>query len=242
MPDEPASRARALCERELVLVDRVRRVERRALAAQVVSVVGHFIGTPLNVIAGRAALIRRDPNPASIEENVHRIEEQVERLAQRMRRLIEYLASTESEIDLRPAGEVMADAVVLTAPIATYRGVSLQTPAEALTDPVDGLYALAVLTNLLSLAVNVAQPGNAVAFTASSEPNGVRFRLVVPGMVPPETRIDRFEPPVEREANEPDTLQAFTLCAALAQKGGGRVEVAAEGSSKSIITFTCPIR
>src|SRR5688500_14674040 len=124
MPDEPASRARALCERELVLVDRIRRAERRALAAQIVSVVGHFIGTPLNVIAGRAALIRRDPNPASIDENVHRIEEQVERLAQRVRRLIEYLAAGESEIDVRTAGEVMADAMVLAAPIATYRGVS----------------------------------------------------------------------------------------------------------------------
>lgn len=242
MPDEPASRSRALCERELVLIDRVRRVERRALAAQIVSVVGHFIGTPLNVIAGRAALIRRDPNPASIEENVHRIEEQVERLAQRIRRLIEYLAAAESEIDLRPAGEVMADAVALTAPIATYRGVSLQTPAEGLSDPVDGLYALAVLTSLLSLAANVAPSGSAVAFGASSEPSCVRFRLVVPGMTPPETRIDRIEPPADREANGPETLQTLTLCSALAQKSGGRVEVAAEGSSKSTITFSCPIR
>jgi signal transduction histidine kinase len=242
MPDEPASRSRALCERELVLIDRVRRVERRALAAQIVSVVGHFIGTPLNVIAGRAALIRRDPNPASIEENVHRIEEQVERLAQRIRRLIEYLAAAESEIDLRPAGEVMADAVALTAPVATYRGVSLQTPAEGLSDPVDGLYALAVLTSLLSLAANVAPSGSAVAFGASSEPSCVRFRLVVPGMIPPETRIDRFEPPADRETNEPETLQTLTLCSALAQKSGGRVEIAAEGSSKATITFSCPIR
>src|SRR5688500_11943662 len=171
MPEEPASRARALCERELVLIDRVRRVERRALAAQIVSVVGHFIGTPLNVIAGRAALIRRDPNPEAIEENVRRIEEQVERLAQRLRRLIEYLAAAEAEIDLRPAGEVMADAVVLAAPIATYRGVSITTPADALTDPVDALYALALLTSLLSLGANLAPRGSAVTFGATSEPN-----------------------------------------------------------------------
>ena len=242
MPDEPASRSRGLCERELVLVDRIRRAERRALAAQIVSVVGHFIGTPLNVIAGRAALIRRDPNPASIDENVHRIEEQVERLAQRVRRLIEYLAAGESEIDVRTAGEVMADAVVLAAPIAAYRGVSLQAPADGLSDPVDSLYALAVLTSLLSLAANVAPIGSAVVFAAVSEPNCVRFRVVVPGMSPPETRIDRFEPPAERERNEPETLQVLTLCSALAQKSGGRVEVSADGSSKSIIAFSCPVR
>ncbi len=242
MPDEPASRSRALCERELVLVDRVRRAERKALAAHIVAVVGHFIGTPLNVIAGRAALIRRDPNPSSVDENVRRIEEQVERLAQRIRKLIEYLGAGEAEIDLRPAGEVMADAVVLAAPIATYRGVSLSTPEEGLTDPVDSLYALAVLTNVLSLAANLAPIGGAIAFAASSEPSGVRFRVVVPGLIPPQTRIDRFEPPADGESNQPETLQALALCSALAQKSGGRVEVAAEGSSKSVITFSCPVR
>lgn len=242
MLDEPASRSRGLCERELVLIDRVRRVERRALAAQIVSVVGHFIGTPLNVIAGRAALIRRDPKPEAIEENVRRIEEQVERLAQRMRRLIEYLAAAESEIDLRPATEVIADAVALAAPIATYRGVSISMPADTITDPVDALYALALLTSLLSLGANLAPIGSTVTFGATSEPNSVRFRVLIPGLVPPETRIDRFEPPVERERNEPDTLQVLTLCSALAQRGGGRLDVAAEGSSKSSITFSCPIR
>jgi signal transduction histidine kinase len=212
------------------------------LAEQVVSVVGHFIGTPLNVIAGRAALIRRDPKPEAIEENVRRIEEQVERLAQRMRRLIEHLASAESEIDLRPTAEVMADALVLAAPIATYRGVTITTPGDTLTDPVDALYALAVLTSLLSLGANLAPTGSAVMFGATSEANFVRFRVLVPGLVPPETRIDRFEPPAERERNEPDTLQILTLCSALAQRSGGRLEVAAEGSGKSSITFSCPVR
>ena len=35
----------------------------RAASARMVSMVGHLIGTPLNVIAGRASLIRTNPTP-----------------------------------------------------------------------------------------------------------------------------------------------------------------------------------
>jgi signal transduction histidine kinase len=241
MTDEPASRSRALCERELVLIDRVRRTERRAIAAQVVSVIGHLIGTPLNVIAGRAALIRRDTAPESIAENVRRIEEQVERLAQRIRKLIDYLGAQQQEIELRSVAEVIADAITLTAPIATYRGVSFNAPSEEQRDPLDGISALTVLTSLLSLAANVAPSGSVVTLSAASEPTNVRFRLIVPGLEAPESRIDRLEPPAERERANADTLQVLSLAAAMAQRHGGRVEVTSEGPGKSSIYFTCAI-
>jgi signal transduction histidine kinase len=241
MTDEPASRSRALCERELVLIDRVRRTERRAIAAQVVSVIGHLIGTPLNVIAGRAALIRRDTTPEGTAENVRRIEEQVERLAQRIRKLIEYLGTEQHEIELRSVAEVISDAITLTAPIATYRGVSFSAPAEEHRDPLDGMSALTVLTSLLSLAANVAPSGSVVVLSAASEPAYVRFRLIVPGLEAPEARIDRLEPPSERERASADTLQVLSLSAAMAQRYGGRVEVTSDGPGRSSIYFTCAI-
>ena len=60
----------------LARLDTLRQAERRAASARMVSVAGHLIGTPLNVIAGRAALIRSNPAPEAVEENVRRIEEQ----------------------------------------------------------------------------------------------------------------------------------------------------------------------
>ena len=63
-----------------------------------VSVAGHLVGTPLNVIAGRAALIRSNPTPEAITENVRRIEEQVDRLSQRIRRLVDYFDLAEPAV------------------------------------------------------------------------------------------------------------------------------------------------
>src|SRR6476620_7657413 len=91
----------------LARLDDLRQAERRAASARMVSVAGHLIGTPLNVIAGRAALIRSNPAPEAIEENVRRIEEQVERLALRIRRLIDYFGLAEPPTELRSVGAVL---------------------------------------------------------------------------------------------------------------------------------------
>src|SRR5213075_1661068 len=90
-------------------LDDLRHAERRAASARMVSVAGHLIGTPLNVIAGRAALIRSNPTPESVEENVRRIEEQVERLAQRIRRLIDYFGMGEPEAGSCSVGDLLEE-------------------------------------------------------------------------------------------------------------------------------------
>src|SRR5258705_2052646 len=93
----------------LARFDELRQAERRAVSARMVSVAGHLIGTPLNVIAGRAALIRTNLAPEAVEENVRRIEEQVERLAQRIRRLIDYFGLAEPGTELRPASDILEE-------------------------------------------------------------------------------------------------------------------------------------
>src|SRR3954469_7511063 len=93
----------------LARLDSLREAERRAASARMVSVAGHLVGTPLNVIAGRAALIRSSATPEAVEENVRRIEEQVERLALRLRRLIDYFGLAEPSIERRTVGEVVEE-------------------------------------------------------------------------------------------------------------------------------------
>src|SRR3954470_23295179 len=93
----------------LARLDNLRRAERRAASARMVSVAGHLAGTPLNVIAGRAALIRVNPSPEAIEENVRRIEEQVERMAMRIRRLVDYFGLGEGSIEQGTVGEILAE-------------------------------------------------------------------------------------------------------------------------------------
>src|SRR3982750_1130039 len=116
----------------LTRLDDLRRAERRAASARMVSVAGHLAGTPLNVIAGRAALIRANASPEAIEENVRRIEEQVERLALRIRRLIDYFGLAEVPVPERALTQVLDECVAIYRPIAQLKGITLELKATGI--------------------------------------------------------------------------------------------------------------
>jgi hypothetical protein len=75
----------------LELYDAVAQRQIRDAGAEVAAAIAHAVGTPLNVISGRAELIRHDPSNALAQ--VARIEEQVKKLATGLRQLVDYLAA-----------------------------------------------------------------------------------------------------------------------------------------------------
>jgi signal transduction histidine kinase len=74
----------------LELYDALAQRQLRDAGAEVAAAIAHAVGTPLNVISGRAELIRQDPSNALTQ--VARIEEQVKKLATGLRQLVDYLA------------------------------------------------------------------------------------------------------------------------------------------------------
>lgn len=224
----------------LVGLDHLRQAERRAASARMVSVIGHLIGTPLNVIAGRAGLMRTSPSPEGVEENARRIEEQVDRLAQRIRRLIDYFCVPEPLAPPRALGAVLADCLAIYRPIAGEAGVSLLVSAddvEAL--PVDGEAMPLLLTTLLSLALRSAAPGNAVSLNAMEHGTQlVAFELVVPGLSAPPGRLDRLEPPEAGVQYDAGVLETLWLCVGLAKRLGGNLDILTTGSGATI-RFEC---
>jgi signal transduction histidine kinase len=245
MPDDPKGRAPEAIERKFALLDHLRQTELRATSSRVASVIGHLIGTPLNVIAGRAALIRANPSAEYSIENARRIEEQVERLAQRIRRLIEYLTAPEPAGEPRDVAQLVEDAISLYAPIAAQRGVVLGPPAETPTGvTVDGTSTLVVLTSLLSLGMRIAPRGSAVTLgitpgTPTADGDVVVFEVKVPKMEPTRARIDRLEPPDDDERINAEHLQVLSVCYAIARRNGGRVEVVPDPPDGASIRFEC---
>lgn len=241
MPSDAGVGDRNEVDRRLALLDELRQAERRAAISRVASVIGHLIGTPLNVIAGRAALIRANPSPESAAENARRIEEQVERLAERIRRLIDYLTVPEPRPEPRPANLVVREALALYGPIAAERGVEVQVISSTLPSAVvEGTSALVVLTSLMSLALRVAPRGAQVELLVeSTASNGVLFELRVPGLELPRARLDRLDPPDEEDGASAERLQLLSLCYAMARRQGGRLEVIAHENARAAIRFEC---
>lgn len=227
-------------ESRLARLDWLRSAERRAAISRVASVIAHLIGTPLNVIAGRAALIRANPNPESVAENARRIEEQVDKLAQRIRKLIDYLTSPEAETEPTPAASIVSEALSLYEPIAHLKGVELVSSGEVPTQKVEGNSTMVILTSLLSLAVRLAPPAERVELVFEQLPNHkLAFELIMPGFAVPSVPIDRLDPPESEERASAEPLQVLSVCYAIAKRSGGKLEVVAKESGLNAVRFEC---
>lgn len=223
-------------------LDELRRAERRATSARMVSVAGHLIGTPLNVIAGRAALIRNNPSTEAIEENVRRIEEQVERLALRIRRLIDYFGLQDAPGAQRGVAEVLAECLDLYGPVAELKGVRLEVSSPGVDAMrVDGHVVSLVLTTLISLGVRTAVSGDSVGLHVTERgPKALAFEFHLPGLDAPLSRFDRLEPPEHGERYDAGALEALWVCLGLSRRVGGGIEVQKNGAGKGVVVrFDC---
>ncbi len=225
----------------LARMDDLRHAERRAASARMVSVAGHLVGTPLNVIAGRAALIRSNFTPEAVEENVRRIEEQVERLALRIRRLIDYFGLAEPSLARRSVGEILDECQALYGPVAALKAVTLAVRAHDV-EPlrIEAEVSPLVLTTLLSLGVRTSSAGQSITLDVTEHgPKTVLFELHLPGLEVPKN-FERLEPPDHSVRYDPGTLETFWTCLGLARRIGGALHVVQAASGVGVaVRFEC---
>jgi signal transduction histidine kinase len=227
----------------LTRLDQLRHTERRAASARMVSMVGHLIGTPLNVIAGRAGLIRSNPTPEGIDENVRRIEEQVERLSLRIRRLIDYFGMSEPDTAPRAVADVLAECMALYRPVAERKGVFIEARNHVPElSKVDGGLTPLVLTTLFSLATRTSREGQVITVAVvEREPKSVVFELGLPGLTAPPGPLDRLDPPEYGVHYDVGALETLWISSALVRRTGGGLELGdpAEGRTGVTIRVVC---
>ncbi len=80
---------------KLALEQRLARTEKMATIGQIAAEIAHEVGTPLNVISGRAkSLGRRADRPEAVEKNSRIIAEQTDRIARIIQRLLDFTRRT----------------------------------------------------------------------------------------------------------------------------------------------------
>ena len=145
----------ALSAAALAELDGLYQYQLGGAAAEIAAAIAHAVGTPLNVISGRAELIRQDP--ANALPQVTRIEEQVRKLADGLRDFVEYLtmegtATGASSGDI-PAAQLLARARSLLRPVTDQHQVELVVDDAALASASVAQRSLSNLVTLLSWAV-----------------------------------------------------------------------------------------
>jgi signal transduction histidine kinase len=166
--------ARDADQARLKTLENLRHTERLATIGRLSAGMAHELGTPLNVISGRAKLISsRQLSDSDIEKSARIIGEQAERMTALMRQLLDFArrgAPQKQAVDLQQAINYVLD---LLQPTAEQQQVSLSSKiaTDGIKAQVDSNQLQQVLLNLAMNGIQAMPEGGTLAISvARTEP------------------------------------------------------------------------
>jgi two-component system NtrC family sensor kinase len=156
----------------IAAVEQLRHADRLTTVGKLASGIAHELGTPINIVAGRAAMIAGgEASGDEIGDNARIIVEQTERMTQIIRQLLDFARPRPIEkvrVDLRSTA---VETAALLRPMADKRGVQIlladdEGPGQAVADTGQ---IQQVLINLLVNAIQATQRGGTVTIALRDE-------------------------------------------------------------------------
>jgi signal transduction histidine kinase len=160
----------------LELERQVQQAQKLAVMGRLASDVAHEIGTPLNIISGRAELIQKGLQALqAMLPDAETILRQVERISGIMRQLLEYARPRRPAIRPIATGPIFRRTVELLEPVARQREVHVEVKVPEHLPPLlaDPDQLQQVLLNLVTNALDATPPGGQVRMAASEHDRGL---------------------------------------------------------------------
>lgn len=178
---EAQQRTQAEEERRVSLERQLRHADKLAVIGKLASELAHEIGTPLNVISGRARLLRREfPDGDPRNENLDIIRTQVDRISRVIRRFLEVGRAPRMQKDPVDLAAIVREVAAFVAPELRRKqvrlGLAISSALPTVTADADGVSQ--VLLNLLMNALAAVPPGGriGVALAPCDAPAEVALR------------------------------------------------------------------
>src|SRR5262245_16187957 len=200
--DEAHQRVVAEGEHALDLEQQLRRAETLAVAGKLASGIAHEVGTPLNIISGRAEMVMASLPPAHpAREDLERIIQQIDRVSNIVRSLLDAVWPGKLEVQRVPLGILIGRLLPLLDHVVRKRGIAVTTRIpETLPDVAGDPGRLQqVFINLLMNAVEATPDDGQIEIAAWPGVHGDREGVSVevsdsgPG-IPPDALAQVFEP------------------------------------------------
>lgn len=235
-------------DRSLELMRRLRQTESLAIAGKLCSSIAHEVGTPLNIIAGRAELMLRAlPQDSPLREDLNVIVTQIDRISRMIRAALDPFRQREPELAAVAPGSVTEGLRPLLQHFAKSRGVTLSVAIPPGIAPVyvDSGHLQQVLINLLTNAIEATPSGGRVEVTAAPSVNddrpGVAMVVRDTGSGISEEVLPRiFDPFFSTKPARDGAGLGLAICRDLARSNGSDIQVASKLGEGTAFTVWLP--
>jgi signal transduction histidine kinase len=226
-------------------VDQLRHRDRLALVGQIASGLAHELGTPLNVIAGRAKLLL-DPSLAKAELSAHSrsIIEQTERMTRLIRQLLDFARRRGPELGPVDIRSLCRHLLELLEPLARKRNVGLHLDSSDgdCTASVDYNQIQQAVSNLVMNALQAMPTGGQVVVRVQSEQaEQIAISVTDTGTGIAKEHLQRiFEPFFTTQAAGDGTGLGLSITEGIVRDHDGSIQVESELGRGTTFRITLP--
>jgi len=251
--DEVRAERRARTE----ALEKLRHADRLSTVGRLASSLAHELGTPLNIVSGRAMMIASDDAlPLETRQNAESIAEQAQRMTGIIRQMLDFSRRRPLQKEEIRIGDVLDHAVSLMEPILEDKrvAVAVEGPRAAVL-PIDAGKILQVLTNLMMNAVHAMPNGGLITLHVerehvadpkdrhASEGDFVKLTVQDEGVGIPEDRLDEiFTAFFTTKKEGAGTGLGLSVCHGIVREHGGWIEVQSEVGEGTQFTVYLPER
>lgn len=235
------------------LEERLRRTERMAELGTVASGMAHEIGTPMNVILGRAEYLLQRATDEGMKKGLTTIVTQVERITRVMNQLLAFARRRTPErraVDLR---DTVGDSLEMFRERTARRGVRLERDLEQPLPPVlaDRDQMMQVMVNLIMNSLQAMPDGGTLRVTTEVVETGSRqdrrqpmVRLTVSDTgcgIPPEALAKIFDPFFTTKDAGEGTGLGLTVVKGIIEEHEGHIAVTSEEGRGTTVMIFLPV-
>ena len=230
--------------KQRALEDQLRKTERLAELGTLASGMAHEIGTPMNVILGRAELLMRKAKDESTRRGLETIVTQVERITKIMNQLLSFARKRPSEqgnVDL-----VWAIGNVLDMLVEKFTSHGIQVVQEYSPDLpqvlADSDHITQVLLNLLLNACQAMPEGGTTTLKLCPKGDMVELSIQDTGTGIPEDQVSKiFDPFFTTKAVGEGTGLGLTVVHGIIQENNGTIRVNSIPGQGSTFIISLPL-
>jgi signal transduction histidine kinase len=230
-------------EAKLALEQRLGQTEKLATIGQLAAEIAHEVGTPLNVIAGRARSIqKKKEDPEAVEKNAEIVAEQTARITRIIQRLLDFTRRKVGHTERAEVDLAALTATTLELLAGQFSAAKVKTRLERDTKlprvAGDRDRLQQVLINLLLNAVQAMPEGGSIAvettvvqrtrpgLEASAEQAFVRCSVADTGSgIPADIREKIFDPFYTTKEGQGGTGLGLAVCSGIVKEHDGWLEI-----------------